>query len=114
MQQDLLHRKHFLKFYEVRSERWNFNSCEKWSSTFNALVVVGVVFLLLFRLPTAILWQRIYMINHPSTGYGKKKKKIRTKENGEHVAAMIKIGEWQCVVELLALLAWHPSFLAEK
>jgi hypothetical protein len=54
------------------------------------------------------------MINHPSTGYGKKKKKIRTKENGEHVAAMIKIGEWQCVVELLALLAWHPSFLAEK
>ena len=58
---------------------------------------------------------RIFMINHPSTGYGKKKKKIRTKVNGKHVAAMIEIGEWQCVVELLALFA-YPSFpfLADK
>ena len=52
---------------------------------------------------------RIYMINHPSTGYGKKKKKIRMNQNGKHVAAMMKIGEWQCVVELLALFA-YPSF----
>ena len=53
------------------------------------------------------------MINHPSTGCGKKRKKIRTKENGEHVAAMMKIGGWQCVVEFFALLA-YPSFLADK
>ena len=50
----------FWKFYEVRSERGDFNSCGKWSSrvlsTFNAVVVVGVVSLLLFRLPMAILW----------------------------------------------------------
>ena len=56
---------------------------------------------------------RIFMINHPSTGYGKKKKKIRTKVNGKHVAAMIEIGEWQCVVELLALFA-YPLLLADK
>ena len=56
---------------------------------------------------------RIFMINHPSTGYGKKEKS--TKVNGKHVAAMIEIGEWQCVVELLALFA-YPSFpfLADK
>ena len=57
--------------------------------------------------------QRIFMINHPSTGYGKKRKKIRMKENGNHVAAMMKIGEWQCVVELLALFA-YLSCLADK
>ena len=57
--------------------------------------------------------QRIFMINHPSTGYGKKEKKIRMKENGNHVAAMMKIGEWQCVVELLALFA-YLSCLADK
>ena len=42
----------------MRSERGDFNSCGKWSSggvTFNAVVVVGVVSLLLFRLPMAIL-----------------------------------------------------------
>ena len=35
------------------------------------------------------------------------------KENGNHVAAMMKIGEWQCVVQLLALFA-YLSCLADK
>ena len=43
----------FWKFNEVRSERGDFNSCGKWS--FYVVVVVGVVSLLLFRLPMAIL-----------------------------------------------------------
>ena len=54
------------------------------------------------------------MINHPSNGCGKKgKRSERRKENGEHVVAMMKIGEWQCVAEFFALLA-YPSFLADK
>ena len=39
----------------MRSERGDFNSCEKWSSSvLPAVVVVGVVSLLLLRLPMAI------------------------------------------------------------
>ena len=71
-----------------------------------------MVFLLLFRLPTAVnlhdkppfywLWEK--KEKDPNEG---------RKENGEHVVAMMKIGEWQCVAEFFALLA-YPSFLADK
>ena len=38
-----------------------------WGATFNAVVVVGVVFLLLFRLSMAILWYLSHLLQQPIT-----------------------------------------------
>ena len=56
VQQDLLHMKQFLKI--LWSEVWKGGILILLENgvTFNAVVVIGVVSLLLFKLPMAILW----------------------------------------------------------
>jgi hypothetical protein len=75
----------------------------------------------LYALPFEIFKKSVFFqINCPYWLYTKKKKpkgkiqkKQKQKENGNHVAAVLKIGEPQPVVQLLALFA-YPSFLANK
>ena len=58
MDQNLLHRKQFLKILWSEVRKGGFQFLWKmvlWGATFNAVVVVGVVSLLLLKLPMAIL-----------------------------------------------------------